>query len=40
MTAQLVSAINNRDGAALAKMAGGRYEPDKVISSEAEQLVD
>ncbi|WP_299996895.1 replication protein P [uncultured Cedecea sp.] len=40
MTVQLVSAINNRDGAALAKMAGGRYEPGKVISSEAEQLVD
>lgn len=40
MSLQLVSAINNRDGAALAKMAGGRYEPDKVISSEAEQLVD
>lgn len=40
MRMQLVDAINNRDGAAMARMAGGRYEPEKVISSEAEQLVD
>lgn len=40
MSMQLVDAINNRNGAAMARMAGGRYEPEKVISSEAEQLVD
>lgn len=40
MSMQLVNAINNRDGAAMARMAGGRYEPEKVISSEAESLVD
>ncbi|HEY3987422.1 replication protein P [Cedecea sp.] len=40
MSLQLVEAINNRDGAAMARMAGGNYEPDKVISSEAESLVD
>ncbi|SFN77705.1 Replication protein P [Izhakiella capsodis] len=40
MSAQLLTAINNRDGAAMARMACGRYEPDKVINSEAEALVD
>jgi len=40
MSLQLVTAINNRDGAAMARMAGGHYEPEKVISSEAESLVD
>jgi len=40
MSMQLVNAINNRDGAAMARMAGGRYEPEKVINSEAERLVD
>lgn len=40
MTAQLLNAINNRDGAALAHMAGGHYAPEKIINSEAEQLVD
>lgn len=40
MSTQLLTAINNRDGAAMARMAGGRYEPEKVISSEAESLVD
>ncbi|WP_147195959.1 replication protein P [Pantoea sp. CCBC3-3-1] len=40
MSLQLVEAINNRDGSAMARMAGGSYEPEKIISSEAEQLVD
>lgn len=40
MSMQLVDAINNRDGAAMARMAGGRYEPERVINSEAETLVD
>lgn len=40
MSTQLLTAINNRDGAAMARMAGGHYEPEKVINSEAEQLVD
>lgn len=40
MTVQLMAAINNRDAAALARMAGGSYEPRKVINSEAENLVD
>lgn len=40
MSMQLVEAINNRDGAAMARLAGGRYEPEKVLSTEAEQLVD
>lgn len=40
MTLQLVDAINNRDGAAMARMAGASYEPEKVLSREAEALVD
>lgn len=40
MSLQLVEAINNRDGSAMARMAGGSYEPEKIISSETEQLVD
>lgn len=39
MSSRLLSAINNRDGAALSRIAGS-YEPEKVLSSEAEQLVD
>lgn len=40
MSMQLVDAIKNRDGAAMSRMAGGYYEPEKVINSEAEALVD
>lgn len=39
MSSQLMTAINNRDGEALSRMSGG-YEPQRVLSSEAEQLVD
>lgn len=39
MSSRLLSAINNRDGAALSRIAGS-HEPEKVLSSEAEQLVD
>lgn len=39
MSSQLISAINNRDGAALSRMSGS-HEPEKVLSSEAELLVD
>lgn len=40
MNLQLMGAVENRDGEALAKMAGGSYQPDKVLNSEAEGLVD
>lgn len=39
MTMQLMSAIQNRDGQAMARMAGG-YDPKNVINIEAEKLVD
>ncbi|HEY4436066.1 MAG TPA: replication protein P [Lelliottia sp.] len=39
MTMQLMAAISDRDGAALARMAGGG-DPQKVINTEAENLVD
>lgn len=39
MSSQLMTAINNRDGAALSRMSGS-HESEKVLSSEAEQLVD
>ena len=39
MTMQLMSAIQNRDGQAMARMAGS-YDPQNVINIEAENLVD
>ena len=39
MTTQLMSAIQNRDGEAMARMSGG-YDPKSVINIEAENLVD
>lgn len=40
MTMQLITAINNRDSAALSRMAGSETDPQKVINLEAESLVD
>lgn len=40
MTAQLMTAISNRDGDALARMAAGRTEPQRLLDFEAERLVD
>ena len=40
MTAQLMTAINNRDGDAMARMATGGKDPQKLINIEAERLVD
>jgi len=40
MSMQLIDAVNNRDGALLARMVGGNPAPDKVLGSEAELLVD
>lgn len=39
MTMQLMAAIHNRDGDALARMSGG-HDPKNVINIEAENLVD
>ena len=39
MTMQLMAAIQNRDGEALARMSGS-YDPKNVINIEAENLVD
>ncbi len=40
MTAQLMTAISNRDGDALARMAAGSTEPQRLLDFEAERLVD
>ncbi|MCS2161684.1 replication protein P [Scandinavium sp. H11S7] len=40
MTMQLLTAIQNRDGAAMARMAGAGREDQSVINAEAESLVD
>jgi hypothetical protein len=40
MTAQLMTAVNNRDGDAMARMATGGKDPQKLINIEAERLVD
>ncbi|EBO8105687.1 replication protein P [Salmonella enterica] len=40
MKPELYSAINNRDGAAMASMAGGNHEHGRVVNSDAERLVD
>ncbi|MBD2816515.1 DNA replication protein [Xenorhabdus sp. Flor] len=40
MSANLARVIQNRDGAALAKMAGSVKSPDKVVNDEAEKMVD
>lgn len=40
MSSQLMTAINNRDAAAMARMAGGSYDPQKLVNTEAESLVD
>lgn len=40
MTAQLMTAIGNRDGDALARMAAGSTEPQRLLDFEAERLVD
>lgn len=40
MKPELYRAINNRDGAAMASIAGGNPEHDRVVNSDAERLVD
>ncbi|EAO5313487.1 phage replication protein [Salmonella enterica] len=40
MKPELYRAINNRDGAAMASMAGGNPEHGRVVNSDAERLVD
>ncbi|EGS3356000.1 phage replication protein [Salmonella enterica subsp. enterica serovar Sandiego] len=40
MKPELYRAINNRDGAAMANMAGGNPEHGRVVNSDAERLVD
>ncbi len=40
MSTNLARVIQDRDGAALAKMAGTGKSPDKVVNDEAEKLVD
>jgi len=40
MSLQLINAVQNRDNAALAKMAGGSYDPGKLLNTEVEGLVD
>lgn len=40
MKPELYRAINNRDGAAMAKIAGGNPEHGRVVNSDAERLVD
>ena len=40
MTAQLMTAISNRDGDALARMSAGSTEPQRLLDFEAERLVD
>lgn len=40
MKPELYRAINNRDGAAMASIAGGNPEHGRVVSSDAERLVD
>lgn len=40
MSTQLISAINNHDADALARMANGGSAPQKVLDAEAEKLVD
>ena len=40
MTAQLMTAISNRDGDALARMAAGSTEPQRLLDFEAERMVD
>ncbi|EAO5494444.1 phage replication protein [Salmonella enterica] len=40
MKPELYRAINNRDGAAMASIAGGNPEHGRVVNSDAERLVD
>ena len=40
MTAQLMTAISNRDGDALARMATAGTDPQRLLDVEAERLVD
>ncbi|HCB5058930.1 TPA: phage replication protein [Salmonella enterica subsp. enterica serovar Paratyphi C] len=40
MKLELYRAINNRDGAAMASIAGGNPEHGRVVNSDAERLVD
>lgn len=40
MKPELYRAINNRDGEAMASMAGGNPEHGRVVNSDAERLVD
>ncbi|EDT0209333.1 phage replication protein [Salmonella enterica subsp. diarizonae] len=40
MKPELYRAINNRDGAAMASIAGGNSEHGRVVNSDAERLVD
>ncbi|EBY1911771.1 phage replication protein [Salmonella enterica subsp. enterica] len=40
MKPELYRAINNRDGATMASMAGGNPEHGRVVNSDAERLVD
>jgi len=40
MNPELYRAITNRDGAAMARMAGGTSDQGKVVNSDAERLVD
>ncbi|EGE4658998.1 phage replication protein [Salmonella bongori serovar 48:i:- str. 94-0708] len=40
MKPELYSAINNRDGAAMASIAGGNPEHGRVVNSDAERLVE
>lgn len=40
MSTHLVEVINNRDGTALSRMAGAHREPQRLLDSEAEALVD
>ena len=40
MSKELMSAIANKDGAAMARMAGGTHESGKVVNTEAERLMD
>lgn len=40
MTMQIMNAVNSRDAAAMARMAGGSYDPQKLVNTEAESLVD